>query len=193
MHTIEIDDEVFNELSRQATGFHVTPNDVLRRLLNLATPSVARTTSASNGAPWSSAAIPPTLPDFIRSERFGRHHQAVDKFLASDGFITRIQNSFRRWHSRFGAAPAATLQSPNARFYRAAMASLRNLFRSHRSGFLRRWTTNRRGSSSKTCCGRWVTRPATLTWWLLSCQTRAFAAVMHAAAYLLLSNATKSM
>ncbi len=111
MHTIEIDDEVFNELSRQATGFHVTPNDVLRRLLNLATPSVARTTSASNGAPWSSAAIPPTLPDFIRSERFGRHHQAVDKFLAVLGWLhhthpkqfSEVALAFRRGTRRYFA------------------------------------------------------------------------------------------
>src|SRR5438093_12592214 len=88
MHTIEIDDQVFNELSRRATGFHVTPNDVLRRFLDLAAPSAPPTTSsASNGGPWSSAAIPPTLPEFIRSARFRGHHQAVDKFLAVLGWL----------------------------------------------------------------------------------------------------------
>jgi negative modulator of initiation of replication len=112
MHTIEIDDQVFNELSRRATGFHVTPNDVLRPLLNLATLSATPTTlSAANGGPWSSAAIPPTLPDFIRSERFRRHHQAVDKFLAVLGWLhhthpkefSGVALAFRRGTRRYFA------------------------------------------------------------------------------------------
>ena len=112
MHTIEIDDEVFNELSRQATGFHVTPNDVLRGVLDLAPSSAPPTTSsASNGEPWSSAAIPPTLPEFIRSERFRRHHQAVDKFLAVLGWLhhthpkqfSEVALAFRRGTRRYFA------------------------------------------------------------------------------------------
>jgi len=107
MHTIEIDDQVLNELSRRATGFHVTPNDVLRQLLNLAAPTMPL---APNGAP-SSAAIPPTLPEFIRSERFHRHHQAVDKFLAILGWLhhthpkqfSEMALAFRRGTRRYFA------------------------------------------------------------------------------------------
>jgi negative modulator of initiation of replication len=88
MHSIEIDDQLFAELSRRATGFHVTPNDVLRRLLNLGASSQASPKHAtSNGTPPSAAALPSTLPEFIRSERFNRHYQAVDKFLAILGWL----------------------------------------------------------------------------------------------------------
>src|SRR5262249_16495675 len=91
MHTIEIDDQVLNELSRQATGFHVTPNDVLRKLLQLdARPAAPTSPSAPNGAA-SSSTLPATLAEFLRSERFRRHYQAVDKFLAILGWLHHMQ------------------------------------------------------------------------------------------------------
>jgi negative modulator of initiation of replication len=106
MHTIDIDDQVMIELSRRAIGFHVTPNDVLRRILNLHVPQVSllRTPPASPG-------IPATLPEFLKSERFRRHHQAVDKFLAILGWLhhtrpkqfAEVALAFRRGSRRYFA------------------------------------------------------------------------------------------
>src|SRR5882762_10526899 len=84
MNSIEIDDQVLAELEKRATGFHVGPNDVLRRILNLTppvgTPSVHATAKSSpltvNGT------VGATLIEFVRSDRFQRHRQAVDRFLA---------------------------------------------------------------------------------------------------------------
>lgn len=88
MHSIEIDDQVLAELSQRATGFNATPNDVLRRLLNLGALSQAlQKHTRSNGTPPAAGALSSTLSEFISSERFTRHHQAVDKFLAILGWL----------------------------------------------------------------------------------------------------------
>jgi negative modulator of initiation of replication len=88
MNSIEIDDQVLAELSSRATGFHATPNDVLRRLLNIGASSPASPKQATaNGTPPAADALPSTLPEFIKSERFTRHHQAIDKFLAVLGWL----------------------------------------------------------------------------------------------------------
>ncbi len=50
MHTIEIDDEIFDLLKRKAEPFTDTPNTVLRRLLGFdTTPSTAKQKSRSRG------------------------------------------------------------------------------------------------------------------------------------------------
>jgi negative modulator of initiation of replication len=110
MHSIDIDDQVFTELSNRATGFHVTPNDVLRRLLELeaasSLPSALRLEPNSNGA-----AEPTTLAEFLRSARFRTNHQAVDKFLAVLGWLNRVHpeqfakaaEAFRRGSRRYFA------------------------------------------------------------------------------------------
>jgi negative modulator of initiation of replication len=111
MHSIEIDDQVLTELSRRATGFHVTPNDVLRRLLNLGASSQASPSVAPNGTTPPPGAIPSTLAEFVRSERFRRHHQAVDKFLAILGWLhhthpkqfAEVAGAFRRGSRRYFA------------------------------------------------------------------------------------------
>src|SRR2546430_2723113 len=110
MHSIDIDDQVMMELSRRAIGFHVTPNDVLRRILNLGVPQASLLRGAANGTPQS-ADIPSTLPEFLKSERFRRHHQAVDKFLAILGWLhytrpkqfAEIVLAFRRGSRRYFA------------------------------------------------------------------------------------------
>src|SRR6267143_679734 len=86
MNSIEIDDQVFGELSRRATGFHVTPNDVLRRILNLAAPAMRQKPIASSQLP-ASVPLDSTLTEFIRSDRFQRHRQAVDRFLVILGWL----------------------------------------------------------------------------------------------------------
>jgi len=114
MHSIEIDDQVLEELSRRATGFHVTPNDVLRRLLQLdASSQASPKQTAANGSPppVPTAALPSTLTEFVRSERFTRHHQAVDKFLAMLGWLhhmhpkqfAEVSSAFRRGSRRYFA------------------------------------------------------------------------------------------
>jgi len=113
MHSIEIDDQVLEELSRRATGFYVTPNDVLRRLLQLGAASQASPKQiAANGTPpAAAAALPSTLTEFVRSERFTRHHQAVDKFLAMLGWLHHmhpkqfadVASAFRRGSRRYFA------------------------------------------------------------------------------------------
>ena len=111
MHSIEIDDQVLTELSRRASGFHVTPNDVLRRLLDLSPPLVPAAPPPSNGASSPSTPIAPTLSEFLGSERFRRHHQAVDKFLSILGWLhhtnpknfAEVALAFRRGSRRYFA------------------------------------------------------------------------------------------
>jgi negative modulator of initiation of replication len=81
MHSIEIDDLVFAELASRATGFHVTPNDVLRRILNLTGTSEQSSLPATVPPTAQSTGPAPTLLEFIRSDRFQRHYQAVDRYL----------------------------------------------------------------------------------------------------------------
>ena len=85
MNSIEIDDQVLAELARRATGFHVTPNHVLRRILDLPPPSSSRPFAAPHPPPL--APVASTLIEFIRSERFQRHHQAVDRYLVILGWL----------------------------------------------------------------------------------------------------------
>ena len=89
MHSIQIDDQVFAELSRRATGFNVTPNDVLRRILDIPTTSSAQSRSKPIEVPQplSGVPVPQSLTEFIRSERFQRHHQTIDRFLIMLGWL----------------------------------------------------------------------------------------------------------
>ena len=121
MHSIEIDESVFSELSNRATGFHVTPNDVLRRLLKIgATPEPSRSEPAPSAQSQPTVAIPSTLPEYIRSDRFRHLHQAVDKFLALLGWLhharpkqfAEVAQAFRRGSRRyFGKSEREILQS----------------------------------------------------------------------------------
>lgn len=89
MNSIQIDDQVFAELSRRATGFNVTPNDVLRRILNISAASSSQSSVKLVEAPLSTpgASSPQTLTEFIKSERFQRHHQTIDRFLIILGWL----------------------------------------------------------------------------------------------------------
>lgn len=82
MNSISIDDQVFAELARRATGFHVTPNDVLRRILNLSAPA-----PAAAAPPPASPPVASTLTEFIKSERFQRYHQVIDRYLVILGWL----------------------------------------------------------------------------------------------------------
>jgi negative modulator of initiation of replication len=84
MNSIEIDDQVFTELARRATGFHATPNDVLRRILDLPAPPAQ---ALATPQPQSPPPVASTISEFIRSERFQRHHQAVDRYLVILGWL----------------------------------------------------------------------------------------------------------
>ena len=83
MNSIQIDDQVLAELEKRATGFHVTPNDVLRRVLNLTATAVAQSTRAVARLPQpvANGAVDSSIIEFIRSDRFQRHRQAIDRFL----------------------------------------------------------------------------------------------------------------
>jgi negative modulator of initiation of replication len=85
MNSIQIDDQVFAELARRATGFHVTPNDVLRRILDLSSPPSEQL--APPQPPPPPAPVSSTVTDFVRSERFQRHNQAVDRYLVILGWL----------------------------------------------------------------------------------------------------------
>jgi negative regulator of replication initiation len=71
---------------REATGFNVTPNDVLRRILDIPTASSplppAKLDELAPGVP-----APQMLTEFIRSERFQRYHQTIDRFLVILGWL----------------------------------------------------------------------------------------------------------
>lgn len=86
MNSILIDDEVYAELARRVTGFNVTPNDILRRILDLPAASVSEPAAKSVGTPAEGAG-PQNLIEFIRSERFQRHRQTVDRFLVILGWL----------------------------------------------------------------------------------------------------------
>lgn len=92
MHSIEIDDEVFTELSRRATGFNITPNSVIRRVLNL--PESLNSSGASQPIPRRLPSQPAPLTssssklvEFIRSDLFLRQNQAIDRFLLLLGWL----------------------------------------------------------------------------------------------------------
>jgi negative regulator of replication initiation len=86
MHSIQIDDQVFAELARRVTGFNVTPNDVLRRILDIPTASSPQPL-AKSVEPLPGVPAPQTITEFIRSERFQRHHQTIDRFLVVLGWL----------------------------------------------------------------------------------------------------------
>lgn len=71
MKQIEIDAEVLEQLSKQAVGFNVTPNDVLRKLLGL------DIYSDMSKEPT----ISTSLLGFIHSKEFEAHSQAIDRYL----------------------------------------------------------------------------------------------------------------
>lgn len=85
MNSIEIDDHVFAELARRATGFNVKPNDVLRRILGLSEPPPEQ--FAAPQPPPTPSPIASTITEFLRSDRFQRHHQAVDRYLVILGWL----------------------------------------------------------------------------------------------------------
>lgn len=89
MHSIQIDDQVFAELSHRATGFNVTPNDVLRRILSIPTASSPQSPAKLVDLPQSPPRVPApqSLTEFIKSERFQRHHQTIDRFLIMLGWL----------------------------------------------------------------------------------------------------------
>lgn len=92
MHLIEIDDKVFAELSRRATGFNVTPNTVIRRVLNLLDtpdhssenrPILAQSTAHQTPNRGSRSG----LVEFVQGDRFQDHSQAIDRFLMLLGWL----------------------------------------------------------------------------------------------------------
>lgn len=89
MHSIQIDDQVFTELAQRVTGFNVTPNDVLRRVLNLpallSAASSAKPVDAAHSLPAAPIHLP--LTEFIKTERFLRNRQTVDRFLSILGWL----------------------------------------------------------------------------------------------------------
>jgi len=84
MKSIDIDEQVFEELARRATGFNVTPNDVLRRILDLTEPFPRPPVAPQSPSP---APVASTLAEFIRSDQFQRHHQTVDRYLVILGWL----------------------------------------------------------------------------------------------------------
>ena len=89
MNLIEIDNQVFAELERRATGFHVKPNDVLRRVLGLSElPPEGFMPQQPPSAPAPPAS---TITEFIKSDRFHRHNQAVDRYLVLLGWLHASQ------------------------------------------------------------------------------------------------------
>lgn len=85
MHSIAIDDEVFADLAARATGFNVTPNAVLRRILGLPTADLDE--SAISPLDSGKAETPQSLVGFIRTQKFQRHQQTVDRFLLILGWL----------------------------------------------------------------------------------------------------------
>src|SRR5258708_10313107 len=88
MNTIEIDDQVFSELAGRAIGFHINPNDVLRRLLNLPPRSSSQPHVNQVEKPKAGSQ---SLLEFTKSERFQRHHQSIDRFLVILGWLHTTQ------------------------------------------------------------------------------------------------------
>jgi negative regulator of replication initiation len=87
MNSIKIDDQVLAELEKRATGFNVTPNDVLRKLLNL-DGIQAKANGASTQGPLSPLAGGRSpLAEFLNEERFQRYNQAVDRYLVLLGWL----------------------------------------------------------------------------------------------------------
>jgi negative regulator of replication initiation len=80
---IRVDEQVLAELSKRAVGFNVTPNDVLRRILDLEVPSPLSIPKES---------LRP-IAKFIQSQAFTTLHQAVDRYLALLGWLYAQQQA----------------------------------------------------------------------------------------------------
>jgi negative regulator of replication initiation len=81
MNTIDVDDQVLAELAALATGFHATPNSVLRRILNIQ-PTGAPVTASEITEPSPNLATTTVLADFVRSGEFQKYYLAIDRYLA---------------------------------------------------------------------------------------------------------------
>jgi negative modulator of initiation of replication len=88
MISIEIDNQVFAELERRASGFNATPNDVLRCVLGLQPKSAP---GLSVVEPHCSTSDTSTVSQFISGERFQRYQQAVDRYLVILAWLHSIQ------------------------------------------------------------------------------------------------------
>jgi len=77
MYTIEIDFEVFKEITVRRATEHVTPNDVLRDLLGLAKTKKELTPGNVNARPWVTKGV--TFPDGaeFRATYRGQVFQAI--------------------------------------------------------------------------------------------------------------------
>ncbi len=128
MNSVEIDDEVFAELSRRAVGFHVAPNDVIRRILDLPdlSPTVSlrgkeAVASAPSNPQTTSAEITP-LVRFVRSDLFRRSDHAVDRFLLLLGWLFLNHRNafadaileFRRGNRRYFAKSQKEIEQSGA-------------------------------------------------------------------------------
>jgi hypothetical protein len=93
MPSIKIDDQIFAELSRLATIFHITPNDVLRRMLY--PPSTAPT---GEGAPQESTSLATKLGFTSLIQPQSRQ----PSLMATPDKRTGIVHSASREHQRNG-------------------------------------------------------------------------------------------
>lgn len=101
MIQIEIDSVVFAELSKRATGFNVTPNDVLRQILNVSAQSPAN----------SDVFIQSSIIEYIKSQEFQSHREAIDRYLHVLGWLgiqhsenfSKIASTFQRGKRRYFA------------------------------------------------------------------------------------------
>lgn len=81
MHSIEIDDDVMADLSRRAVGFHVTPNDVLRKVLGLPSSTQPPTPPAVPATPAGPGQAEDPLQKFVASSAFQAQRQSINRFL----------------------------------------------------------------------------------------------------------------
>ncbi len=157
MNSIQIDDQVFAELSHRATGFHVTPNDVLRRILNLSAPTQAAATPQPAPPPVAS-----TLTEFIKSERFQRHHQVIDRYLIILGWLHSAHpKQFAEAALKFHRGSRAYFAKSEKEILESGDGSPLDRYHSRRFGHWRRSTTNPSDSSWRICSRHSVTRAAT--------------------------------
>ena len=85
-HSIEVDDEVWAAVVGRINGFDLTPNEILRQVFGITSPS--HTLLLENVEITPVVRTNQTLADFVKDDQFQQLQCSVDRFLALLGWLS---------------------------------------------------------------------------------------------------------
>ena len=86
-HSIQVDDEVWAAVVGRINGFDLTPNEILRQVFGITSPSRTLSLAEPEGA-TPGVRTDQTLSDFVKYEQFQQLDRAVDRFLVLLGWLS---------------------------------------------------------------------------------------------------------